>query len=139
MNAAVAHAWGAAGAEPEVVEDESDGSPIRVVEVAVEGTDGEIHVRREAEHVVVTWFCGDTRSFTEEQLDTAVGGLDALASHPGMWLKVDTHGDEVKTAVMIEDGMLYGATGPREWSPGDAAEEDNGVPWEALRTALMDL
>ena len=138
-----AFAWSADPAQEQpgdgAYDDLTDGAygAIRVVEVAVEGTDGEVYVRREPEgHVEVQWFCGDKREFTDEQLHTAIGGLDALGDHPGIWMKADALGGSI--AVMIEDGMLYAATSPRGWGPGEAEEHDNAVPWGALRMALLD-
>lgn len=104
---------------------------IRIVERAVAGDNGEIGVRRAifGKEVTVRWFCGETRTFTQQRLRTMIELVDVFAEdHPDVWLEsCDTYGE--RFAVNVVNGQLHGNIGPNN----DAA---NSVPWKSFRKAL---
>lgn len=82
---------------------------IRVVERAIVAEDGtgQVGVRTElfGRNVNVKWFCGDTRTFTPDDVDHFVRCLDALEEFPDVWLEgVDVF--DGRFVARIVDGEL---------------------------------
>lgn len=104
---------------------------IRVVERAVEAVDGggQVGVRTElfGNDVIVKWFCGDTRTFTPDEIDNVVRCLDVMESFPDVWFQHQDSRSRVFFARIV-DGSLYADT-----SPGGDGER---IDWKEMKKVL---
>lgn len=104
----------------------------RVIEriVDVDGHENGIGVRAEPHGLVITWFCGDRRTFNEDDLRQTIDDLELLADYPDVWLDGrDSHGQSF--TARIADGQLRADT-----RPGDHASR---VPWKDLKKTLRKM
>lgn len=108
-------------------------SPVWITERAIsaEGDDeGDVRVRRAffKDKVTVTWFCGDTRTFTAEDLQTVIENLELFEGHPDVWVEdVDSHGHSF--VARLADGQVIADSTPHE-------DTTRGIPWADLKAAL---
>lgn len=85
-----------------------------------------VGVREGAGTVTVSWFCGESRTFSAQSLLDMVGHLDALSAFDDVWLHAqDAYGYAFYARVV--DGELYANT---------SARERDGVPWRDMRKTL---
>jgi hypothetical protein len=102
-------------------------SPVVTRELAVEVDDGRsVGVARDYERVVVSWFCGDRRSFIADDLREAVRNVERLIAHPDVWVELSDSDGKVFYATVVDDELLANT------APSRAAS----VPWGELKTAL---
>lgn len=102
-------------------------SPVVTRQLAVEVEGGRsVGVARDHERVVVSWFCGDRRSFTGDDLREAVRNVERLIAHPDVWVELsDSNGQTFYATVVDEE--LFANTAP---AGGES------IPWGELKTAL---
>lgn len=85
--------------------------------------DQSIGVRAEDYGVTVTWFCGDKRRFSEDDLHQIIEDLELLSEFPDVWLDArDSDGSRFMAQVI--DGELYA---------NDHAAQGSCVPWKELK------
>lgn len=98
---------------------------------AADGNGGHVKISRgTVDRVVVTWFCGDTRTFTPDDLRAMVNMLDKLAVVGDVPLRhKDTHGHMVCAAII--DGNLHADTHLRE-----SMATTRYVPWPDMKNAI---
>lgn len=105
----------------------------RVVERAIPaGESGEVGVRVErGGNIVIKWVCGDSRTFTSDELGAAIDDVEILAEHfPDVWYEGrDTRGS--RFYAQLADGELYANTGPDRQS--------SHVSWAELKRALRKM
>jgi hypothetical protein len=96
--------------------------------ISVTGSNGrQVTVARSGDEVTVTWLCGGTRTFTVEDLRTALGRFELVASHGIWWEDDDSH--RAAYAAVLEDGQFHG---------DDHINGRSGtVPWDEFKAALQ--
>lgn len=95
----------------------------------VNDDDRSVRVARDGDRIEVRWLCGDTFSFTGEDLRAAIDHVDRAASYPDVWLS-HRDSDDDGFVVRVVDGDFYA-----DQRPNDQA---GCIAWDDLRATLQE-
>jgi hypothetical protein len=96
--------------------------------IEVTGSNGRsVKVERRGAKILVTWMCGGTREFTDDDLRMAIERFEVVASH-GIWYEDDDSGYSPYAAV-LQDGQFHG--------DDHVNGNSDTVPWDEFKAALQ--
>lgn len=104
--------------------------------VANPGYGGDVRVRTNSDSsVTVTWFCGDTRTFNQDDIPTVLTALGTLVDHSDVVLSGNDYRG-LKYFVRVVDGVLFADTVGTSLASLDTTDASRGIRAKDLRRAL---